>query len=235
MMSLQNRARIFLFWTGDNDMSPNRKRCLETFYANNSCDIVFVDNTCLQKWLLYDLHPAYPYLSYTHRADYLRCYFMHYYGGGYSDIKACSFDWSPYFNRLFSSPSLLMCGYRESRAEHIASSCNSIRLAYQFLPGMGHFIFKPQSPLTLRWISLVHSSLDALMDRLVLYPGTYHPRAVLGGVHGHEILPKIRYYGSRYPLQWNSILGRILHPLSFEFQANLCLSMPAVDTSSAYR
>lgn len=233
-MSLYRR-RIFLFWTGDNEMSLNRKRCLASLYANSSCEVVLINRHNLSQWLVTDLHPSYPYLSYTHRADYLRCYFMHHYGGGYSDIKACRFDWNPYFNQLFSSPSQFMCGYRESRAMDVGSFSNDIRRAYQSLPGMGHFIFKPNTPLTFKWISHVHSCLDPLVDRLVKYPGTYHPRAVLGGVHGRELLPKIRYFGSRYPLHWNSILGRILHPITFNFIDYLCLSMPTVDTYTDYR
>lgn len=33
------------------------------------------------------LHPSFDHLSTIHRSDYLRCYFMHVHGGGYTDIK----------------------------------------------------------------------------------------------------------------------------------------------------
>jgi len=33
------------------------------------------------------LPEGFQYLHYVHRADYLRTYFMHHYGGGYADIK----------------------------------------------------------------------------------------------------------------------------------------------------
>ena len=235
-MSHQLRSQIFLFWTGNNAMSSQRKRCLDSFYANSSCNVALIENHNLSRWLVSALHPAYPYLSLTHRADYLRCYFMHHYGGGYSDIKFCSFDWSPYFRQLLlSSDMIYMCGYREGRARDVASSCEKIRSDFRSLPGMCHFIFKPNTPLTLKWISTVHSVLDSLLDRLVEYPGTYHPRAVFGGVHGRDLCLKLRHCRSRYPLQWNALLGRILHPIAFEYQLNLCLSMPPVDTVSAYR
>ena len=51
------------------------------------------------------LHPAFPYLSLVHQADYMRTYMMRYYGGGYSDIKHVHFDYQPYFDRLFNGPS----------------------------------------------------------------------------------------------------------------------------------
>ena len=84
------RNRIFLF--GPVTM-PCRVMwsCLDSFYSNSSCDVVLVTSDNLSSWLVSALHPAYTYLSFTHRADYLRCYFMHHYGGSYSDIKYCSF------------------------------------------------------------------------------------------------------------------------------------------------
>ena len=235
-MSSQSYNRIFLFWTGDNAMSRQRRRCLDSFYVNSSCDVVLVTSHNLSRWLVSALHPAYPYLSFTHRADYLRCYFMHHYGGGYSDIKNCSFNWAPYFRQLrLSGTNCYMCGYRESSPKDVASLCKHIRSNYRSLPGMGHFIFKPYTPITFDWFSGVHSFLDGLLGDLISHPGTYHPRAVLGGVHGRDFLPKIRHCSSRYPLRWNDLLGQILHPISFKYQENLSLSMPYVDTIIGYR
>ena len=235
-MSAYFRNRIFLFWTGDNAMSSNRRSCLDSFYSNSSCDVVLVTSDNLSSWLVSALHPAYPYLSFTHRADYLRCYFMHHYGGGYSDIKYCSFDWSPYFRQLrFTGNDCYMCGYRESSPKDVASFSKHIRLNFRSLPGMGHFIFKPYTPITYDWISGVHSFLDRLLVNLINHPGSYHPRAVYGGVHGRNLLLNIRHCGSRYPLQWNDLLGQILHPISFEYKENLSLSMPSVDFIHEYR
>jgi hypothetical protein len=53
----------------------------------------------------YPLHPAFKYLSYVHKSDYLRSYFMHFYGGGYADIKKYSSNnnWKECFNLLNSN------------------------------------------------------------------------------------------------------------------------------------
>ena len=34
---------------------------------------------------------------------------------------------------------------------------------------------------------------------------------------------------------WNSLLGQILHPTSYEYMNNLILSMPLIDTVTDYR
>ena len=235
-MSSESHFRIFLFWTGDNQMSSNRRKCLESFHLNSFCNVELVDSHNLSDWLVSDLHPAFHYLSFTHRSDYLRCYFMHHYGGGYSDIKFCSFDWRPYFKQLLNSDlGAYMCGYSERSPNSVASPRTAIRSGYQCLPGMGHFIFKAYTPLTSMWITRVHSYLDNLMDPLIENPGTYHPRAVFGGVHSHNLCLRLRFYNSRYPLHWNSLLGQILHPLSYEYMNNLILTMPHIDTVTDYR
>ena len=49
----------------------------------------------LDKYILQEhpLHQSFNYLSETHKADYLRTYFMRFHGGGYSDIKKTSGSW----------------------------------------------------------------------------------------------------------------------------------------------
>ena len=61
---------------------------LVTLRENSGCNIILIHDGNLHEWIIPGtLHSSYKYLSYTHRSDYLRCYFSHYYGGGYSDIK----------------------------------------------------------------------------------------------------------------------------------------------------
>ena len=216
-------------------MSSHRHKCLMSFYKNSESEIILIDKSNLYQWVASNLHPAYKLLSYTHRADYLRCYFMHNFGGGYSDIKFCRFSWNHYFLRLKSSEKLLMSGYTERKATDIASEEAHIKNSYANLPGMGHFIFKPKSELTYRWINQVHSCLDHVFKDLYKYPGIYHPRAVNGGVHDSNIFARIRFFGNKYPIEWNSLLGKILHPLSYQFKDRISLAMPYVDTLTRYR
>jgi hypothetical protein len=80
---------IYCFWTGDNEMSQNRLDGLHNLQTVSECEVILVTPQNLNQYILPDapLHPGYKYLSETHKADYLRTYFMHFYGGGYSDIK----------------------------------------------------------------------------------------------------------------------------------------------------
>lgn len=67
------------------------------------------------------LHPSYSFLSGVHRSDYLRCYLMHHYGGGYSDIKHMHFDIGPLINRLEEGPKdIYVSGYQLRHPTHIA-------------------------------------------------------------------------------------------------------------------
>jgi len=70
--------KIFCFWTGENEMSTNRRACLNSIVAKSNCEVELVTSDNLGRFVLnhHPLHEAYEFLSYTHRSDYLRCYFM---------------------------------------------------------------------------------------------------------------------------------------------------------------
>lgn len=77
---------IWMFWTGDNEMSGTRKGAFDSFCETNSgCDVRLVTNKEID--LLHDIHEGYQYLSPIQKGDYLKAYFMHNFGGGYSDVK----------------------------------------------------------------------------------------------------------------------------------------------------
>jgi hypothetical protein len=83
---------IYCFWTGDNQLTPNRINGLKTMKENLNVDIKLIDKNNLNDYIIpeHPLHDGYKYLSLNHKSDYLRCYFMNFYGGGYSDIKPFS-------------------------------------------------------------------------------------------------------------------------------------------------
>lgn len=81
--------KVFCFWTGRNPMSDQRSACLQSMRDNLGVPVELVFWRDLDRYILPEapLHPGFRYLSCTHRSDYLRCYFMHFHGGGYADIK----------------------------------------------------------------------------------------------------------------------------------------------------
>lgn len=80
---------IWQFWTDDNPITKNRVESLKFSKGNVPIEmrVLFKNDIMKMQMKNHPYHRAYQYLSGTHRADYLRCYFMHYYGGGYADIK----------------------------------------------------------------------------------------------------------------------------------------------------
>jgi hypothetical protein len=58
---------IWCFWTGDNEMSDQRRRCLDNMEQTTRCNVVLVTKAALDHFLCPDhpLHTAYQYLSET--------------------------------------------------------------------------------------------------------------------------------------------------------------------------
>jgi glycosyltransferase involved in cell wall biosynthesis len=206
----ENR-RIFIFWTGTNPLSPNRLRCIEDIKAKVGVPVVLVTWDTLMDWVVpeYPIHPAYPHLSSVHKADYLRCYFMHVYGGGYTDIKRQTGSWESHFDRLEQSDAYAL-GYQEVKdGAALIKNRQLYELMnqhYTKLIGNGAYIFKSYTPLTHAWFNQLHNILDNKLAALRQHPAMDHRDA-----KGHLINGVI----SNYPIEWSEILGQILHPLIF--------------------
>lgn len=174
------------------------------------------------------LHRNFYALSAIHRADYLRCYFMHQYGGAYSDIKFTSHSWTLAFDELKTSDRLV-CGYREIGPKGVArvGGIKYIRMLIQHRRLLGNcaFICKPQTQFTKLWFGELHKRMDSLSVELERNPSA-HPEDFKGkkGLPSH---PK----GSPYPVQWTHLMGDIFHPLCLEHHNHLMYSLPSPDFS----
>lgn len=200
---------IYCFWTGTNPLTPNRLVGLRTMKENAGVPVVLVTPNNLSSFVLKDhpLHPAYEYLSCVHKADYLRCYFMYHYGGGYSDIKPCTRSWLPSFHLIEQNPDKYALGFSEIHPRDVAyPDCfyprkefkrinRDMLFNFNRLIGMGAFISRPGTPMTKRWLDELHRRLDLKLEDLKKNPGN-----VWGDSEG-------------YPIKWNAILGQIFHPL----------------------
>ena len=134
---------------------------------------------------------------------------MYHHGGGYTDIKTCDFNWSPLFDQLQQSNKSFI-GCPQYSPKHIAY--RPYKEFYNVLAGCTNFIFKKQSKFGKLWYEQTNYVMDLKIGLLEQYPGTYHPRAILGGVQGH---PGI-FTESKYPFKWNELLGQIFHKLQYE-------------------
>jgi len=200
---------IYCFWTGDNKMSPSRIECLQQL-KETQCNVILVTKQTLPQYILPDhpLHPSYEYLSETHKADYLRTYFMNFHGGGYSDVKKTTGSWIQSFDNLNKSD-YWICGYKEIDG---GVAYTPLSGKWEELLGNGAYICKPQTPLTIEWYNAMIQLLDTKLEELKKNPSTSYSDS--------------KESGSGYPIEWNEMLGRIFHKISYQYKERLLNTLP---------
>lgn len=204
--------QIYCFWTGDNEMSQARRKALDVLIRNAEAKVILVTPINLEQFIKSDfpLHPGFQYLSLVHKSDYLRCYFMHHYGGGYSDIKRTISSWQEPFRQIISSPDKWIIGYREFGLGGVApiegQLGSALKRNWYILLGNCAYICKPGTPFTVRWYQELHKRMDFYLEQLKENPGN-----VLGDNPG-------------YPIPWTRILGEIFHPLCLKYHNRLIYS-----------
>lgn len=210
---------IYTFWNGDLKMSENRicnLTCLKTISQSN---VVFILEKDISNYILTTepLHPAFTYLSATHKTDYLRTYFLHFYGGGYSDIKKTLGTWEEVFRNMeYSGEDILGCGYPEIGENGVAHP--DYKTKWKHLIGNCAYIFKPNTEFTKEWYStmlqLLDTKLEVLREYFVANSGNIHPQAVLE---------------DGYPMGWNEMLGYIFHPLVYKYHTRILPILPGTE------
>jgi len=212
--------KIFCFWFGD-EMSKNRQKCFNSIIETSCVDVILITEKNLENFILadYPLHLGFNFLSSVHKSDYLRSYFMYFYGGGYTDIKMNNHDWNPYFDQLDKSDKDFL-GCKETRPEYTALP--HLKEYYNLLVSPGKYIFKKNTFFGNQWHKKTQEKMNSIYDSLVLNPGLYHPRAEFGGVQGE----KGNFKKSKYPLAWNELLGQLFHQLQFENQTRFLKNLP---------
>lgn len=196
-------------WSGKNEMPPQRVECLRKLENSTRCKIVYIHPYNLEHFVLPDhpIHPAYPYLSETHKADYFRCYLMHFYGGGYTDIKLQSGSWTNAFDDLDSS-SAYVNGYPVLK-EHVQPLHIN---EWENLIGTNAIICKPKTPFTSLWYSKITELLDDNLEKLIKNPAN-HPQAAA-------------WDGTGYPLEWTSTNADIFHDVCMTFLKDIIRTVP---------
>lgn len=223
-MSNQTLPRIFIFWTGTNELTPNRISAIDNTKIVTKVPVILITTNNLDEWILKDhpIHRAYQYLSLVHKADYLRCYFMYHHGGGYSDIKCQTGSWFDSFLKLNSDSNLMAIGYKEVEGGVAVIDNKQLYKImsdnYFNLIGNGAYICKPRTSFTKKWYDNLHKKLDEKYELLKENPASHHRD------HAGLWLGDKR---SKYPLQWTEILGQIFHPLVYEYSSEILKNLPA--------
>lgn len=215
--------KIYCFWFG-NEMSENRKRCLGLIKKNSKVEVVLVTQDNLYEFEIsnHKIHKGFKYLSDVNKSDYLRGYFMHHYGGGYTDIKQIDYDWNIYFDMLENS-SKEFVGYQEKDPLDIVYE--PARKHYSELAGSGSFIHKPYSSITNYLVNEQNRMMDERYESLKNNPGTYHPYAKYGGIHDYIN----KFEDSKYPFTWNELIGYNWHKTQFFNLGKSILKLPYVN------
>ncbi|WP_141673337.1 hypothetical protein [Actinomyces vulturis] len=221
---VQVPKRIFVCWTGDNELRGKRLDCFRSIQDSQTVEVILVDNSNLCEWILPD-HPLpdlYWKLHFVHRADFLRGYLMNFHGGGYADIKGISQDWGEVFAN-FDDPDVWLAGYKnpcrlmtpnfpDKKLTRLMIRTSAIRV------GQAGFIARAHTPLTEEW----YRNMNRILDR---------NRAAL---LSNEIISS-RSGGPSYPLHWNGLLAQVWDPLVVKYSEHVRYSETLFPAQDNYR
>lgn len=217
---------IYIFWTGDNEITPNRLEGIRSLERVSGAEVKLITPKNLSEYIKEadPLPEAYQYLSYVHRSDYLRSYFMYHYGGGYADIKSYYGSWIPAFEKLEQSDAYMM-GYPEvgfwGAAYHDIDHQglrNDLRTHWRYLVGNGAYICRPHTQLTAAWHTEAKRRLIKMTEVLRSHPAQ--------DPFGRNI---------DYPVKWSGLLGSIFHPLCLKYYNKLLKDKALMPSFENYR
>ena len=216
---------LYCFWTGNNAMTENREKNIKTLkWTGFDVNLITQDN--LNDYILDNepLHDGYQYLSETHKSDYLRCYFMNFYGGGYSDIKNTRYSWVDSY-KLMKQNNKWINGYPEKSSIDIALSddknMNEILKKYYYkLIGNGSYIIEKNTQFTNEWYSEMLKMMNSKYEELKKYPAR-KPREN----HPQE------NDDYKYPIRWGQF-NCIFHKLIYKYNDKVLQTLPRIDMRS---
>lgn len=217
---------IYIFWTGDNEITANRLEGIKSLEKVSGVEVKLITPQNLSDYIKEDdpLPEAYHSLSFVHRSDYLRSYFMYHYGGGYADIKTYYKSWLPAFDVIDNSDAYVI-GYPEigfwGAAGHDMEKCqlrDDMFVYWRYLVGNGSYICRPHTRFTAEWHAEAKRRLVALSGKLQDHPA-------------------LDPYGRNldYPVKWTGILGSIFHPLCLKYHDKLLKDKALMPSFENYR
>lgn len=217
---------IYIFWTGDNEITPNRLEGIKSLEKVSGVEVKLITQKNLPDYIKDDdpLPEAYQYLSFVHRADYLRTYFMYHHGGGYADIKPTKASWIGAFDKLEKSEKYAI-GYPEVGFWGVANqNINNVSLKrdmhiyWRYLIGNCAYICRPYTPFTFEWYTETKQRVVSFSEQLKEHPA-------------------IDPFGRNvdYPIPWNFILGQVFHPLCLKYHDKLLKDKALLPSFGNYR
>lgn len=202
---------IRVFWTDATPISARRTYTLQALRTVTDAHVELYTTDTIPYLELpgTPFHAAYAYLSAVHRADFLRTYCMHHYGGGYSDLKVPTGSWKTAFDVLDQDPETWIVGYPEIEGGVGYAPCAD---KWRSFVGNCAYVCRAGSPLTQTWYDAMIQLLDTKLGQLAVNPAT-HPRSSTESQPG-------------YPIQWSEMLGRIFHRVLEPYLAHAKAVLP---------
>jgi hypothetical protein len=196
---------IYCFLISPKEISTVELKQIETMKEISECNVILITNTRLTDWVKKDnpLHEAYEYLSDFHKIDYLRAYFMHFYGGGYASFNSINRSWIDGFNEFNANQKALLNGYSENGAYDV--SVPELKKYWRFLLGNSGYIVRPNTDLTKDCYNRVNKLLNLKLEKLKSTQSTP---------------------STPYPIERNELMGTIFHTVQMDYISNIFYSVP---------
>eukprot|EP00122_Pirum_gemmata_P000937 Pgem_evm1s840 len=237
----QLQKMMFIFWFGEETWSSARDEAFHSL-SNLEMPIIFIKSDIVQNFEMkppaFRIHKDLDKLSGIHQGDYLRCYFMRFFGGGYGDIKYNSVSWKNEYNKFQADDDAWLLGVKEPTLGGVA--CHDINLvnASKICNDMSPERITEEQNFENKCCSYVKQNKD-LMSKLVtncyyiMRPNT--PLAIEWLTLANEALAVkmdrvIKYPPSTgrcclqivtsmesYPIRWAELHGEIFHPMQMKY------------------
>jgi len=135
-------------WTGNNPIPAHLQLCKQTIERNAGVPVILVTPQNVLQYVP-EPHPVYEHLHLAHRADYLRCCLLHFYGGMYLDMDTiCLQSLAPLFDELRDFDAI---GYDGAEWGELVG-----------ISDMGPF--RPMTKLTELWFNVLHGKIQQKID-----------------------------------------------------------------------
>ena len=227
---------VFVCWFGGyqvdyQKMPKNRFEAFKSLVENIGVPVILITSKNYTNFIKqnHPIHPSFNLLSGNHKSDYIRAYLLHYYGGGYHDIKHRNESWKDCWSDWLFDDNIWIFGRRENNRRAIGYPPSQKYICNHFdkLVTMGWVICKPNTKFTQILLQKIEDVLTKKYFELELYPG------INSGGYYHEN-PFQMAEENNYPLRWLEIMGEISHPLMLEFINNIKYELPDAKKKKRY-
>ena len=231
---------IWCYWEGE-EMRGNRKLSYEYLVKNIQVPIFLITPENLSSLIKPEapLPEEYNYLSAVHRSDYIRAYMMHYYGGGWHDIKATTVSYKDVWEE-FSDENTWIVGRPEvakGAAKVTDEWGNYMPNHYRDLIAVPSWVVRPKTALSLEILNGMNRILKINAEKLKSYPAKHNRECKLQANNWFKKLLytlKFLYQGRsiHYPIEW-TYFGNQFHPAILKYKEHVSFNLPVDSIKNA--